>query len=87
VAMMRRSSVQKRLERLEEIRQKRADTLCREAFVEICCEDCSGERHVVMTCTDGGRCWFQERPGPGPQIADFGVFHPVVYLTPAEMDS
>ena len=86
VATMRRSSVRKRLERLEEIRQKRASELQRDAFIEILAEDCV-ERHLVMTSPPNAqRCFFQERPGPGPQLADFGEFSFVMHLTYAEMN-
>jgi hypothetical protein len=44
---MRRLSVRKRLERLEAVRQKQADTAGREAFIEIGL--CDGETHLVMT--------------------------------------
>jgi hypothetical protein len=86
VATMRRSSVRKRLERLEGIRQERASELQREAFVEMLAEDCV-ERHLVMTSPPNAqRCFFQERPGPGPQLADFGEFGLVLHLTYAEMN-
>ena len=79
-------SIRKRLERLEAVRQKQADAAGREAFIEIGL--CDGETHLVMTSSpDAGRCWFQERPGPGPQLSDFGKFAHVLHLTPAEMDA
>jgi len=83
---MRKLSIRSRLERLEAIRQKRASALQREAFVEIFEEDCV-ERHLVMNSPpDAQRVFFQERPGPGPQLADFGEFGSVLYLTPDEMN-
>ena len=64
---------------MEAIRQKRAEKSGREAFVVQGSYD--GETHLEMTCTDGGLCWFLERPGPGPQISDFGEFSVVVHFT------
>ena len=43
--------------------------------------DFDGERHLVMTNSEIGRCYFQERPGPGPQLADFGEFVLKLYFT------
>ena len=82
---MRRLHIRKRLERLEAVRQKQAGTAGREAFIELWPND--GERHLVMTNSNTGRCWFQERPGPGPQLADFGEFACVLHLTSAEMNA
>jgi len=74
------------LERLEAVRQKHADGAGREAFIEM--GDFDGERHLVMTSPpDQARCYFQEMPGPGLQLADFGAFAGVLHLTPAEMDA
>ena len=84
--MKNRSTIRKRVERLEATLQKRASAVYREAFVEICV-GCPDERHVVMTGSDGGRYWFQEEPGPGPQLADFGPFAYVLHLTAAEMNA
>jgi hypothetical protein len=75
----------KQLERAECVRQRQADTAGQEAFVVFGCFD--GERHLEMTSSDAGRCWFQERPGPGPQLADFGPFASILYLTPAEAEA
>jgi hypothetical protein len=80
---MRKSSIRKRLERLEAVRQKGANVV----FIEIWPDDCVGERHLVMTSSpDAGLCWFQERPGPGPKLEDFGEFECVLHLTTAEMN-
>jgi hypothetical protein len=57
----------------------------RMAFIEIYPDDCD-ERHLLMTRQDYGRDWFQERPGPGPQLADFGPYGLVLHLTKAEMN-
>ena len=79
-----KSTLVSRLKRLEAARHKQADT-GREAFVVLGCYD--GERHLEMTSSDAGRCWFQEKPGPGPQISDFGQFAYVLHLTQAEADA
>jgi hypothetical protein len=85
--MMRRLPIRKRLERLEARQQKEASPACREAFIEILADDCV-ERHLVMTSPpDAQRCFFQQEPGPGPQLADFGEFSLALYLTPAEMEA
>jgi hypothetical protein len=83
----RNLSLLKRLQRLEAARQKQADTAGRQAFIEIGDCDCDGARHLVMTGSDTGTYWFQEQPGPGPQLADFGEFACVLHLTPAEMEA
>jgi hypothetical protein len=82
VTKTRRSYMLKRLERLEAAQQRRAGTAGRQAFVVMGFFD--GERHLVMTHSDGGRCWFQEQPGSGPQLADFGEFALILHLTEAE---
>jgi hypothetical protein len=79
-----KSTLVSRLKRLEAARHKQADT-GRGAFVVLRCYD--GERHLEMTSSDAGRCWFQEKPGPGPQISDFGQFAYVLHLTQAEADA
>ena len=84
--MMRRLSLRKRLERLETARQKQAGTAGREAFIVLGAYE--GETHLGMTSSpDAGRCWFQERPGPGRQLADFGEFAVVLHLTEAEANA
>ena len=84
MATMCRLSVWKRLGRLEAARQKQADTGGREAFIEMGL--CDGETHLVMTsAADADRCYFQEKPGPGPQLSDFGEFAFVLHLTTAEI--
>jgi hypothetical protein len=86
VAMMRRLSTRTRLERLEARRQNQAPQAYREAFVVSGGID--GERHLVMDSDPAAsRCYFHEDPGPGPQIADFGAFDLVLYVTQAEMDA
>ena len=83
--MMHRSLIRKRIERLEANWKER--TITRSAFIEILAEDCV-ERHLVMTNPpDAQQCSFQERPGPGPQLADFGEFGLVLRLTTAEMNA
>jgi hypothetical protein len=85
VAMRRERSIRARLERLESVCQKQAETAGRRALIEM--GFCDGESHLVMTSSDARQCWFQVRPGPGPQLADFGEFAAVLYLTPAEMEA
>jgi hypothetical protein len=87
VTRMRRSSIRKRLQSLEAAHQQQAHAVRREAFIEISPECVFGERHMVMTFSTAERCWFQERPGPGPQLSDFGEFVSVLHLTPAEMNA
>ncbi len=77
----RNLSIQKRLERLE-ARQKQVETSGREAFVVLGTHE--GERHLELSSSDGGRCWFQEKPGPRPQISDLGRFSAVMGVTQAE---
>jgi hypothetical protein len=84
---MRRTSLQRRLRRLEESQQKLARTFLHEAFVEIADEN-ADEYHIeFLSDTGDGRCYFKEMPGPGPQLADFGELDPVLYLTYAEMNA
>jgi len=84
--MARRSSMRRRLERLEAARQRQASPVYREAWVEMCAGNCV-ETHVETTSTvDDGRWYFEELPGPGPQLSDFGQFSLVMYLTTAEMN-
>jgi hypothetical protein len=81
--MRRTLSIRKRLERLEAVQRKQAEAAGREAFIVMGARE--GERHLEMTSSpDAGRCWFLERPGPGPQLADFGAFAVVLELTEAE---
>jgi hypothetical protein len=77
----RRFSIRKRLERLEAALPKPA-TACRTAIVVI--GGCDGEHHLVMDCSRPGL--FLEAPGPGPQLADFGEFESVLYLTKDEAE-
>ena len=76
------SSLKKRLARLEAARLKQAAASGREAF--IVSGPYNGERHLEMTSSDDCRCWFRERPGPGPQLSDFGEFASVLGFTEAE---
>ena len=83
---MRRLPMRKRLERLEARCQRQATPAYRQAFSEMGLFD--GERHLVMVSPpDQVRCYFQQVPGPGPQLADFGEFAFVLCLTPAEMEA
>jgi len=83
---MRKLSTRTRLERLEA--ELAEATLPREAWIASFCGDDHGDarRHLVVSYSDGGRCWFFERPGLGPQIKDFGEFECVVQLTADEMN-
>jgi hypothetical protein len=78
--MMR--SLLKRVERLE---AQQANMGLRDALIETL-SDWDGERHLAMVSADAGRCIFQERRGPGPQLGDFGKFGWVLRLSTAEMN-
>ena len=82
MTVTRSLSIRKRLARLEAVRQKQAETSGREAFVVLGTHE--GETHIEMTGSDGGRCWFLERPGPGKHLTDFGEFAVVVHFTEDE---
>jgi hypothetical protein len=85
-AIMRRSSIRKRIGRLEADGKKREIGAFRSAFIEVLAEDCV-ERHLVMISPlDAQQCFFQERPGPGPKLVDFGEFGMVLHLTTDEMN-
>jgi len=85
MTVTRRSSINKRLERLEAARRKQAESAYRGAFVVLGAHE--GETHLEMTGSDGGQCWFQVCPGPGPQISDFGQFAFVLHMTEAEAEA
>jgi hypothetical protein len=70
------------LERLEVVLPKPVTTADRSAFIVI--GDFDGARHLVMTSSEVGCCWFQEAPGPGPGLADFGEFSLVIHFTSCE---
>jgi hypothetical protein len=86
--MMRRiCSWSKRLKRLEEVNQKQIRGNAPMAIVEAIDISCA-ETHLVRSSEPGApRGLFKEMPGPGPQLADFGYFEPVLYMTPAEMQA
>lgn len=85
--MKRRLSIRARLERLEAAIAGKAPPLYREAFILIDA-DVTGERHLAMLSPEEqARCYFQEMPGPGPQLVDFGKFSTVVAFTPDEWDA
>ena len=71
----------KKLE-LEWARQKQVDT-GREAWVVLGDSD-GGETHLEMSGSYKGRYRFEEKPGPGPQLRDFGTFSCVMTVTQAE---
>jgi hypothetical protein len=71
----------KKLE-LEWARHKQVAT-GRQAWVVL--GDCDGgETHLEMSGSYGLRSRFQEKPGPGPQLEDFGTFSLVLIVTQAE---
>lgn len=74
--MKRRSSIRKRLERLEAVLLEREAPTGPLAVIEIGSFD--GERHLVMS---NSRCAFREEPGPGPTLKDFGKFSGAIYLS------
>jgi hypothetical protein len=81
--MSRKLSIRKRVERLEAVLAKPGTAPYREARVVL--GDFEGEGHLVMTSSpEDPCCWFQEMPGPGPQLADFGKFALVLHFTSAE---
>jgi hypothetical protein len=88
VTMMRRLySWTKRVERLEKARQLQAGNSVGMAIIETADFPCA-ERHLVIHPNAGGAgSRFKEMPGPGPQLADFGSFKPVVYMSKCEMES
>jgi len=84
--MIRRLWIRKRIQRLEAAETKQANTELPDAWIEML-SGWEGERHLAMVSPPGkGRCIFQERPGPGPQLADFGEFSWVLRLSTAEMN-
>jgi hypothetical protein len=84
--MTHKLSLLRRLERLEFARQKQAETAGREAFIVLGAFE--GERHLELTSSpDAARCWFEQRPGPGPQLSDFGEFALVLALTEDEANA
>jgi len=76
-------SMRKRLERLEAARQAQVCDQC--AFVVKLPDDFIGDRHLVLTSSAGdGWLWFEERPGPGPNLGALGTFKSVVELSADE---
>jgi hypothetical protein len=80
----RRSSIKKRLERLEAARQEQAKPARREAFIVVGGSD--EPKHLELSGSEGGRWWFEERSGPGRQFSEFGHFDSCLVLTQAEAD-
>jgi hypothetical protein len=68
-------AIKKRLERLERVVHNPSNAAYREAVMVLTFEPGPDgsypeptdlhEWHVVMTGSDGGRCFFEQRPGPG----------------------
>jgi hypothetical protein len=81
----RRSSLKKRLERLEAARQEQTKPARREAFLVVGGFD--EPTHLELTGSEGGRWFFEERCGPGPQFSDFGHFDSYLVLTQAEANA
>jgi hypothetical protein len=78
--MTRRSSMRRRLERLE---QKQASPVGREAYIAP--SSLVGETHLVVDGPPvGGRYYFREEPGPGPQLDSFGKFESILQFTEDE---
>jgi hypothetical protein len=77
----------KKLERFATARQKRADTAVRHAIIQIGDCDSDGAQHLVMVSSGEGGCSFEQQPGPGLQLSDFGKFVWVLYLTSAEANA
>ena len=83
MTITRKLSTRARLERLEENLETKRSTQHGMAIIEMVDWN-DGERHVVLV--DAAHWHFREVPGPGPQLADFGEFSPVVRMTSAEME-
>jgi hypothetical protein len=80
MSMSRRSSIQRRLRRLE---QRQANPAAREAFIAP--SSLVGETHLVVDGPPvGGRYYFREEPGPGPQLDSFGKFESILQFTEDE---
>lgn len=80
MTIKRKLSTRARLERLEENLETKRSTQHGMANIEMVDWN-DGERHVVLV--DAAHWHFREVPGP--QLADFGEFSPVVRMTSAEM--
>jgi hypothetical protein len=78
--MSRRSSMQRRVKRLE---QRQANPVGREAYISP--SSLRGETHLVMfRPPEHGLYYFKEEPGPGPQLDSFGKFESVLQFTEDE---
>jgi hypothetical protein len=81
-------SIRKRVERLEAMQANRAIPPYREALIVYEGRDAAAESHLVLVGpADNPRCYFERRPGPGPQIADFGKFDQVLCVSHAENEA
>jgi hypothetical protein len=76
--MIRRSSLRKRLERLEGAQHQLRTA---GGFALVVLEAFTGEVHIERF---NGNLW--QMPGPGPGIEAFGDFEQVVYMTAEEME-
>jgi hypothetical protein len=56
--------------------------LSREAWIVTDPSDTAAEHHLVLVSpANARRCQFEQRPGPGPQLADFGEFDMFIELS------
>jgi hypothetical protein len=76
-------SIRRRLERLEASMPKWSSDHQKWAIVEF--YPIEGEKHLELVSSGPGQCQFIERPGPGPQLKDYGDFDPVFYMSECEM--
>lgn len=85
--MKRRSSIGSRIERLEALQRRRTNAAEREALIVLCVEDCAEKHLETANPPESSRWIFEQMPGPGPQLEDFGEFGTVVWFTPAEWEA
>ena len=84
----RKLSIRARLERLEAVQATQAIPPYRQALIVFEGSDDAGESHLVLLSpADNPRYYFERRPGPGPQIADFGKFDQVLCVSHAENEA
>ena len=82
--MLRLRTLRKRLERLEAGANSRMNTAGRSALVKMSLDFSDSPRHLEVVYQAQGHYTFQEAPGPGPKLEDFGEFDSVIWLTPFE---
>jgi hypothetical protein len=86
MAETRNLSIRKRLERLEATRAKQAEEAERDAII-ILSDKLADEYHLVTSQPGATARLFQQAPGPGKQLWDFGRFTTVVHLTSDEANA